>query len=223
MKSLTTLLFSRRVAAVTFALSLAPLCFAETQSTELNPAPEISYGDVYLIEQREQKSGSWQLGAAYTYGFSNPYIAVHGVQPEGNLRLGEFFMIGVAPTVFTTSDKGLASELQRELGLQNIQSKIFRPLYSAHAQVSVLPLSGMLNWFGTNAVRFDLRAGVGFGGTQFSDSTGVAPSAKLFLLPEVHLSRHFGLNAGLQVVFDRLPQSAWQNRVDTLVGVVGRL
>ncbi len=183
---------------------------------------EVDYGDMYVVQKRPGISKKFELGAGYSYGFSNPYLHVHGAQVSGSYRLSEFFSVGVAPTFQATTSKLLAQALQERLKTQNIVTRVYAPRAGGYLTFGIVPLGGILNWFGTGSVPFDLNIRTGLGLAKYVDVDGMLPSFRAALQPSVMVSNTLGFDFGVQYVLDRLPDSDWQNRIESTINVLTR-
>lgn len=183
---------------------------------------DIDYGELYVVQKRDEVDARWQGGMAYTYGFSNPYLSIHGAQLSLVRRIGQYVGLGVSPTVFVSSQKDVAMQLSQQLGAQNIQTEVFRPTYSAHAVAQLVPLSGMLNWFSASAVDFDFVFTLGGGLARYRQESKAIPSLRLAATPQFQFSSTLGMSAGVQTSLEKFSSGDWQNRIETLIGVVGR-
>lgn len=184
---------------------------------------DVDYGEMYVIQKQADTQKLWKTNLAYSYGFSDPYNNVHGFQGEISRQLGKFTRLGISPAYYATSSKGVASEISARLGAQGIQTTSFTPNYSGHLTFGVTPLSGLLNWFNTTSVSFDLVAGIGTGVVKYDQESRYSPSIRLFLVPEAMVSNTWGFSAGIQTLFDRMSAGDWLNRVDMIVGAAARL
>ena len=100
--------------------------------------------------------------------------------------------------------------------------KVFRPSYSAYTTVTLIPLSGMLNWLNASTIDFDLNLQVGLGAIKYTDINSLKPSMKLGVAPLAMITKSFGITASVQSYFDRIESNDLQNRFETSAGVVGR-
>lgn len=204
------------------ASSLLLSSFALAQD-EAKVSSDVSYGDMYVIEKREQETRKWGAALGYTYGFSNPYVGVHGTELTLSRKLGQYVGLSLTPTLFMTTDKAVQKDLKEKLSAQDIETSIYRPKHALYASLQLIPISGMLNWFSTNAIDFDLVIGLSGGVIKYDRISQYEPSIKLGITPQFMLSKQLGLYFGVQTAFDRLASSQeWLNRVDTGLGIMSR-
>lgn len=193
-------------------------------STQKVDAQDVDYGQMYVIQKRDTVEKPYSVNMGYSYGFSNPYFATHGLNLQGNYNVSDFVFVGLSPSFYAAADNDVPSNLIKELGAQGIDTKLFKPTLAAYAIVGVSPLTGMLNWFGTSSVNFDFSVGLGVGGIKYSNLDNMLLSVKLFAMPQVMLTKSLGVVAGVQTYFDRFTTKGneWQNRVDVVGGISTR-
>lgn len=210
---------SKSFSVLALGLFLPAALFAQATSSA---SADVDYGEMYVVQKREPVISPWHAGVGYGYGFSNPYFSVHGAQLQLARSVGEFATIGIEPSYFMTSDKGLASSLEQQLAVQNIRTETFKPKYSVALMTGLVPLSGMLNWFSTKPLNFDLNVGLGFAYSKYAAVSSWLPGVRLKVSPQVMLTSAFGVSAGIESSFDRFQDGDWQNRVDVVSGVFTR-
>jgi len=184
---------------------------------------DVDYGDMYVVQKRDISEKQWQGSLAYLYGFSNPYVGIHGTQLSLSHRVTQFLSLGVSPSFYTSTKKSVADEVSNKLGSQNIQVEAYEPYYAGYGVIELTPLSGMLNWFSARAVDFDFVVSLAGGMSRYRQEPRMIPSFRLAASPQVMINQNLGFSTGVQTTFERFSRSDWQNRFDVLVGVVGRL
>jgi hypothetical protein len=213
---------SIRISAAVLSLSLALTSAVFAKETAPVLEQDVDYGEMYVLQKRESAEKLWQLGALYSYGFSNPYVAIEGGQLDLSRKLNDFLNVGVSPAFYATAPKKVAGDLTSKLSAQGISTDVYQPEYSNHFFLGVTPLSGMLNWFSARAVDFDLRVTLGAGFAKYKRDSNVLPSLRIGVSPEVMVSKTIGVTAGVQTSFERFPGADWQNRIDAVAGAMGR-
>lgn len=211
--AITSLVMGQAFAASTPAPAAAPQ----------ESAADIDYGDLYVVQKREIPKQAWQAVLGYSYGFSNPYIGIHGANLQLTRRVWDFIHVGVYGAFYGANDKDLASRLSATLGAQSIETQIYRPFYTAQATIVLVPLTGMLNWISTSAVDFDLPVILGVGASRYRETTAIIPTFRFGIAPQAMLNPHFGFQLGLQTQFEHFGGGDWQSRFEAFVGVVGRI
>ncbi len=208
-------------------LLLIALSFASTQSqasTEsVSPSvSEVDYGELYVEQTKPRVIHPWQVAINYGYGFSNPFLGIHGAEIQAQRQFFEFFRVGVAGAYYGTTTKDLASQLESHLSAQGIQTIAWAPQYSFHAQFGFIPLAGMLNWLSLRPIDFDLPLVLGVGAIRYVQASSLVPSIRIALMPQAFFTEHFGVQVGLQNQIEYFGGSEWQSRFEALVGLVGR-
>lgn len=202
---------------------------AYSASTEIVPTPlapglsEVEYGDLYVIQKKEIPKQNWQLVAGYAYGFSNPYLNIHGAQLQLTRRVWDFIHLGIHSAFFGTTEKDLASKLSTQLGAQGINTLVYRPFYSAQGTLVLVPISGMVNLLSLTAVEFDLPIVIGVGATRYREKDSLVPTYRVGIAPQAMFSPYFGVQLGVQTSFEHFGGGEWQNRFETFLGLVGRI
>lgn len=218
---LSVLLVAFGVTSLSTAFAATKDSSAERTSTK-SVAQDLDYGEMYVIQKHEAPENPWETALSYSYGFSNPYYGMHSVGLGFNRQIGHFVMAGVSGSYIATNDNGLTNKLEDQLRVQTAGIKVYRPKSNAYINIGVMPLSGLLNFFGTKAMNFDLLMGVGGGFAGYADETRLLPSLKLFITPKIMVDSHFGFGAGLSTSYDRFASSDWQNRVEANISFLAR-
>ena len=206
---------------VASSFSLGSMASA-AQAQPQTPATDLDYGEMYVVQKHEAPANPWEASLSYTYGFSNPYIGIHGVSLGLNRQVGEFALIGVSGSYFAITNSDVLSDIEKNLGVQGVSALVSKPEYSSYVNFGLIPLSGLLNWFGKKSFNFDLVVGVGGGIAGYHNHTSVLASFRGSLTPKLMINQNFGLTAGLITTWDRFAGNDWQNRVDTMFGVLVR-
>lgn len=215
----------RKSVIILLSLCATAACAAEIAESQKVEAQDVDYGEMYVLEKRTTVQNQWGAAINYSYGFSNPYFATHGANLTLSRNFGRYVFAGLAPSFYDTTGNDVPQKLTQELGAQGIETKLFHPKTAEYVIIGVTPLTGMLNWFSSKAVNFNLSLGAGVGGAQYSEIKKTLLSMRFFAMPEVMLTPHFGIQAGVQTSYDRFPVDKgndWQNRVDVFGGVSTR-
>ncbi len=207
--------FEKFLVTSILAVSCSP-AFANTKNED------VDYGELYVVETRTETPSQWAADLSYAYGFSNPYLHVHGLDLGIQRKITPFFGAGLQGEFFYTTTKRLATFMEANLASENAETKIYRPQTSIFAMGSLIPLSGMLNWFGGKPVDFDLRISLGPGVSKFSDIGSLVPSFRGSINPEVMLTERFGMMVGFDGIYDLLPGNFLQSRMSASAGVISR-
>ncbi len=208
------------IAALMNVVFLVPSHAAEKKSGTM--ASDLDYGEMYVVQKHEAPSRPWEASLTYSYGFSNPYIGIHGLGLGVNRQLGDFVIVGFSGSYYANTTSNVSSDIQDKLGGQGISTLVIKPHYSSYANIGLIPLSGILNWFGTKSMNFDLVVGVGGGIAGYHDHAQVLPAIRGFITPKLMLDNVWGLTAGINSTWDRFSSEDWQNRVETTFGVFAR-
>ncbi len=185
-------------------------------------AQDLDYGEMYVIQKHEAPEHPWETSVSYSYGFSNPYYGLHSFGLGFHRQIGHFVLAGVSGSYIATNDNDLTSKMEEELRVQTTNLKVYRPKNNAYVNIGVMPLSGLLNFFGTKAMNFDLLLGFGGGFAGYVGETRLLPSLKIFVMPKLMIDSHFGFGAGLSSSYDRFSASDWQNRVEASLNFLAR-
>lgn len=196
---------------------------AQAEVSDLTGISEADYGELYVSQAKSQVTHPWQLGAGYSFGFTNPYLGIHGLHAQVAYQWGRFLQTGIEATVFATQETGLASRLQAELAAQDIETKIARPFYTAHMTIAVIPLSGVINLFSVRAVTLELPIQLGIGASRYVGASQLYPSFRMGLTPQAFFTEQLGVQLGLHTQLEHFGGGDWQNRWDAQIGFVGRL
>ena len=175
------------------AFFLLPLVLAAPVRAAETP----TYGQLMLIEKKEATPSTWQVEASGMQEFSNPYLNVLGVSLSVKKSIGHFFHVGPEATFYSTSESDVNREVEAALQTESIRQNVFRPRNSIYGVVSVVPISGHLNWFSASTLPVELSVSLGYGAVQYreKDSEGsllwrVGPRA--FVSEIVALQFQFG-------------------------------
>lgn len=214
------ILWFQSLIALSLLTALSP---APATPVPVEAASEIDYGDLYVVQKREIPKQAWQAVLGYSYGFSNPYLGIHGGTLQLTRRVWDFIHLGVYGAYYGATEKDLAARLTTTLGAQGIETQVFRPFYTAQAAIVLVPLSGMLNWISTSAVEFDMPVVLGAGVSRYRETEALIPTFRFGITPQAMLNPHFGFQLGLHTLFEHFGGGDWQSRFEATVGVVGRL
>jgi len=181
---------------------------------------DVDYGELYVIQKMPETDKKWEANITYGYGFSNPYLGIHTVQITTSRRLGEYFRIGFSPIAHFATTKAFTKALNDNLLDANINTEIYHPKYSAIMNFDLIPLSGMINFFNSSSLQFDMIVGFGTGFTKYVGYNRMLPTALIRIMPQFMISKTVGTNFGLQSYYDRFPGGSWQNRLEASIGVI---
>lgn len=93
---------------------------SQAQDVDTQGISELEYGELFVSQAKSETPHPWQLGAGYSYGFSNPYLGIHGFHGQLAYQWGRFVQTGVSATFFASQETSLATRLQSELAVQDI-------------------------------------------------------------------------------------------------------
>lgn len=200
----------------TFSLLLSFAAHAATEAAVPQlEASDVDYGEMYVVQKKEISKHRWEAGIGYSYGFSNPYRGMHGVNISLDRRIGEYFAVGLAPVFYMNTQKDVARVISAELSAQRIDSLVYEPKYGSYLVGKFSPLSGLLNLLNQNVVGFELILDVGAGAMWYKQESGALPSLRVGVSPHIMFNDKFGISFGLSSYFDRFNDGSWQNRLDT--------
>ncbi len=203
---------------------------AEPATTEVSAnvlQSDINYGELYLVQKKYMPEKLWMTTLQYAYGFSNPYVGIHGMQLNVGRQIGQFVRLSLQPGYYKTTDKDVAYNIAKELSSDRITVNAYKPQYDMFFNVGITPLTGLLSFFNSSTVHFDLVMGLGGGASKYSNSPSLNPAIRLFIMPEIMISDSIGITTGIQSTFERFSNGratdGFDNRVDIAFGIVGRL
>ena len=183
---------------------------------------EVDYGEMYISQTLPYKEKQWLASLDYGYGFSNPYVHTHRFELGFGRRLGDFFAVSLQGGFFLNHDKGLQKEIEANLAGAHISAEPSLPEFNGLAQVTFVPLSGMVNWFNVSPVLFDFEVKLGLGIASYSDVKGILPSIRIGAGPSVMFNPNYGLQLSIAGTFDRFKDQSWMNRIDGIAGFLVR-
>lgn len=184
-----------------------------------------NYGELFVIEQAVSPKPKWNFGLFYSQEISNPYLNTRGVGGSAQFRFNRFFLAGLQTSVYFNEDRDLLNKLNQELKSESIQQRQIKPLMSTFAMVSVIPLSGHVNFFGGRALEMNLAlsAGVGVTTTQEVNQQTTWQEAILWSArPQLFVSENLGFEAGISQEVDR-PFSGVQGAIVKLQAFGGTI
>lgn len=150
---------------------------------------------LYMVQKPFESRGDIQVG--YGYGFMNPYENLHHVVLKGNYRLNTNWQVGLQGSYISPIKNDATRALENSLGNVQIRTEFQNPQYSIHGTVGMIPLSGLLNFFGSKVVPFDLVLGLKGGITEYKRS-GTAPSFGPFLEYKTYFFNRLGVYFGIE-------------------------
>lgn len=210
-------------ALILATLALTPWAQAEAEHPDLQGISEFEYGELFVTQSKPEVAHPWQVGASYAYGFTNPYLGIHGFGLSFAYQWNRYIQTGVASSFFATQETPLASRLTSELAAQDIETKIARPFYSAYVTFAVIPLSGVVNLFSLRSVGLEMPVQLGLGASRYVDAAHLYPSFRIGITPQAFFTEHAGVQLGLHTQLEHFGGGEWQNRWDAQIGFVGRL
>lgn len=154
------------------------------------------YGDLYMSETKQAETLPWQVGAAYSYELSNPYLNVNGVNVSGARNLNRYLGAGLQVSRFFTSQTAVTSAVEKNLNSDGITQTVRRPSYSLYGTVAVTPLSGRLNLFSATAMPFDLVVTAGGGTVSY---LGLPNTMAMLwsVAPQIMATKNLGLSVSI--------------------------
>ncbi len=183
-------------------------------------ASDVDYGEMYVVQKKEITKHRWEAAIGYSYGFSNPYRGMHGVNISLDRRIGEYFAVGLAPVFYMNTQKDVARIISAELSAQRVDTLVYEPKYGTYLVAKFSPLSGLLNLLNRNVVGFEMVLDAGAGVMWYKQSTGTNPSLRAGISPHIMFNDKVGLSFGFTSYFDRLRDGSWQNRLETGVNLI---
>lgn len=177
-----------RASLIAIALSAQALAPAAFGAAEDPP----SYGELMLIEKKENPTPPWQLELSGMQEFSNPYLDVVGVSASAKKSIGAFVFAGIEFTKYSASDSEVNQSVSQQLATDTIAQTVFRPKSSVYGVASVVPVSGHLNWFSANSVPFEMEFTLGYGSVSYEKKS--SEGALLWRIgPRAFVSKTIGL------------------------------
>jgi hypothetical protein len=185
----------------TLLTGLLCICASRPAMSQSNDSTRAK--NLYMVQKPIDNWGDIQLG--YGYGFLNPYENLHHFVLKANYRFHPNWQAGIQGSYIKAIKNEATRVLEASLGGVNIKTEFQNPQYSLHATVGMIPLSGLLNFFSTSVVPFDLVVGLKAGITNYERS-GMAPSFGPLIEYKTYFFHSLGLYFGLEYAFEHIPE-----------------
>lgn len=189
-----------------FLILPGTLLFAE----EHQQAP-VTYGELFLEEERKTSPAPWRVNLGMGYDLSNPYNSIWSISASVERQFGRHFRVGTEFRRFQTSKTRLTEQVETALSSQGITQSISSPDHSGYLKLTISPFIGHLNLFSATTLPFEVFAQLGIGYVQYQ-SQDIAWGTLLWGLGiESEVSRRWVV----QVSFDQENESLARERANS--------